>query len=95
MTKLDQAFTVAAEAATAGPGASVKLPRHTRKLFDKLLISFHHACDDGDLEVAVSLLPILEMMTTRRPRVDETTRRRSMEGLVAAHERLWYLRHPG
>ncbi len=37
---------------------------------------------------------ILEMMLTRRPLTPDGTRRRNMESLVAAHERLWYLRHP-
>lgn len=69
-------------------------PRHSRRLSDKILIAFHHACDQGDYEVAEQLLRILEMMLTRRPVSPDTNRRRNMESLVAAHERLWYLRHP-
>lgn len=74
--------------------AAFRPTRHTRRLFDKILVGFHHACDVGDLEVAERLLPILDLMTTRRQTTEDTNRRRSIEGLVAAHERLWHLRHP-
>lgn len=70
------------------------VPRYSRRLSDKILIAFHHACDQGDFEVAEQLLHILEMMLTRRPLTPDGTRRRNMESLVAAHERLWHLRHP-
>lgn len=70
------------------------LPRHTRRLSDKVLVAFHHACDTSDLEIAEHLLNILEIMLTRRPTHADGNRRRSIEGLVAAHERLWHLRHP-
>jgi hypothetical protein len=73
---------------------TAKAPRYTRRLSDKILIAFHHACDQGDVEVAEQLLHILEMMLTRRPLTPDGTRRRSMESLVTAHERLWQLRHP-
>ena len=74
-----------------GSGAT---PRYSRRLSDKILIAFHHACDQADFEVSEQLLHILEMMLTRRPLTPDGTRRRNMESLVAAHERLWYLRHP-
>jgi len=76
---------------TSGSGG---VPRYSRRLSDKILIAFHHACDQGDFEVAEQLLHILEMMLTRRPLTPDGTRRRNMESLVAAHERLWHLRHP-
>lgn len=69
--------------------------RYSRRLSDKILIAFHHACDQGDLEVAEQVLHVLEMMLNRRPLSPDTSRRRNMESLVAAHERLWHLRHPG
>lgn len=75
----------------AGAGAA---PRYSRRLSDKILIAFHHACDQADFEVADQLLRTLEMMLTRRPLTPDGTRRRNMESLVAAYERLWYLRHP-
>ncbi|MES2713078.1 MAG: hypothetical protein V4653_15975 [Pseudomonadota bacterium] len=69
-------------------------PRHTRRLSDKILIAFHHACDQADYEVAEDLLRILETMLTRRPTAPDGNRRRNIESLVAAHERLWMLKHP-
>ena len=70
------------------------VPRHSRRLSDKILVAFHHACDLSDLEVAEQLLSVLEQMTTRQPRPEDGNRRRNIQGLVAAHERLWHLRHP-
>lgn len=69
-------------------------PRHSRRLSDKILIAFHHACDQGDFEVAEQLLNVLENMMRQRPMAADANRRRSLDSLVAAYERLWYLRHP-
>jgi len=69
-------------------------PRYSRRLSDKILIAFHQACDQADYDIAEQLLHILETMLKRRPVTTDTNRRRSMESLVAAHERLWYLKHP-
>jgi hypothetical protein len=69
-------------------------PRHTRRLSDKILIAFHHACDQSDFEVANDLLVILEKMLKRPAAGSDTNRRKSIESLIAAHERLWLLRHP-
>jgi hypothetical protein len=67
-------------------------PRYTRRLSDKILIAFHQACDQADFEVAERLLKALEtVFATPRPAGRE---RRERETLVAAHERLWQLRHP-
>jgi len=74
------------------PAASVT-PRYSRRLSDKILIAFHHACDQADFDIADQLLQVLESMLTRRPVSPDGNRRRSMESLVAAHERLWHLRH--
>ena len=68
--------------------------RHTRRLSDKLLVAFHHACDTGDLEIAEHLLGIIETILMRHTAHPDGNRRRNIEGLVAAHERLWHLRHP-
>lgn len=75
-------------------GAKGVSQRHSRRLSDKILIAFHHACDQADYEVAEQLLRTLEVMLTRRPVSPDSNRRRNMESLVAAHERLWHLRHP-
>jgi hypothetical protein len=73
---------------------SAGAPRYSRRLSDKILIAFHHACDQGDYEIAEQLLFILESMLTRRTVPADANRRKSIESLVAAHERLWHLRHP-
>jgi hypothetical protein len=78
----------------AGAKASAGAPRYSRRLSDKILLAFHHACDQGDYEIAEQLLHILETMLTRRTVPPEANRRKSIESLVAAHERLWHLRHP-
>ena len=79
---------------TTGRESAGGAPRYSRRLSDKILIAFHHACDQADFDVAQQLLQVLEMMLTRRPQTPDGTRRRNMESLVAAHERLWHLRHP-
>jgi hypothetical protein len=79
---------------SASPAAA-SAPRYSRRLSDKILIAFHQACDQADFEIAELLLHSLELMLKRRPMVPDSNRRRSMESLVAAHERLWHLRHPG
>jgi hypothetical protein len=76
-----------------GPAAAA--PRYTRRLSDKILIAFHHACDQADFEIAEQLLRTLEILIMRRPLTPDSNRRRGMESLVAAHERLWHLRHTG
>jgi hypothetical protein len=77
----------------AGNTAPAQARRYSRRLSDKILIAFHHACDQSDFEVARKLLETLEAMLTRRPQVPDRNRRRNLESLVAAHERLWHLRH--
>jgi hypothetical protein len=77
----------------ARPTPTPPVRRHTRRLEDKLLVAFHHACDVSDIEVARHILQILELMLARKPPQPDPNRRRNLEGLVAAHERLWNLRH--
>jgi hypothetical protein len=69
-------------------------PRYTRRLSDKILIAFHQACDQRDIEIAGRLLDVLEFMVHRTHHLPDGKDRRSKESLVAAHERLWLLRHP-
>jgi len=78
---------------TAG-NETPKLSRYTRRLSDKILIAFHHACDQRDLEVAERLLDVREMMLKRVPLNPNGNRRRNAESVDAAHERLWLLQHP-
>ena len=86
----EDAADAPADAHRAGPAA-----RHARRLSDKILIAFHQACDQGDHEVAHELIRVVELMLMRRPVRPDANRRKNMESLVAAHERLWLLRHPG
>lgn len=88
-TESDEAF----EAEEPQPGAPAR--RHTRRLEDKLLVAFHHACDVNDLEIAAEVLRVLEMMLGRRPVQPDPHRRRNIESFVAAHERMWHIRHRG
>jgi hypothetical protein len=74
--------------------ATIGTPRYSRRLSDKILIAFHQACDQADYDIAEQLLHILETMLKRRPTTPDGNRRRTMESLVAAHERLWHLKHP-
>jgi predicted acyl esterase len=68
--------------------------RYTRRLIDHILIAFHHACDQSDFEVAQSLLQVVEFMARRLSTSPDGRERRAKHSLVAAHERLWHLRHP-
>jgi hypothetical protein len=91
--------TAEAELAGAEAGADPQrdpaaTPRYSRRLSDKILISFHQACDQNDFEVARQLLSVYEFMLNRREMPADLNRRRSLDSLVAAHERLWHLRHP-
>ena len=79
---------------TSGGTRTGGAPKYSRRLSDKILIAFHHACDQNDLEVADQLLQIVEMLLMRRPLHPDGSRRRNAESLVAAHERLWHLQHP-
>ncbi len=85
---MSDAEDIGREAATIGT------PRYSRRLSDKILIAFHQACDQADYDIAEQLLHILETMLKRRPTTPDGNRRRTMESLVAAHERLWHLKHP-
>ncbi|WP_297371741.1 hypothetical protein [Acidocella sp.] len=87
-------LTDSEDADLSSPRPQAGPPRYSRRLSDKILIAFHHACDQGDYEIAEQLLRILETMLTRRTVPPDANRRKSIESLVAAHERLWHLRHP-
>ena len=82
----------------AGAAADTPLPRAPirkhRRLSDHIVIAFHFACDQGDIEVAGRLLGILERMVLRPPPIGRTERRSDIQPLVAALQRLRTLRHP-
>lgn len=64
-----------------------------RRLSDRVLVAFHHACDQGDLLTAEELLAVAGRAVARSNPGMSVERRRCREALVAAHERLWHLRH--
>ena len=63
-----------------GTGRVVR--RYSRRLFDKILLAFDQACDQGDREIAERLLLLVERMMKRRPVRPDSDRRRNMENLV-------------
>jgi hypothetical protein len=68
-------------------------PRRTRRLQDKIAIAFHQACDLRDIDTAQALLDTLEFMSERPQLGTARLGRHERDGLVAANERLWHLRH--
>ena len=91
-----RACNVVIDMSDTGPDTDTP-PRRSqkrRRLSDMVLMAFHTACDRGDLEVADELLGILELMLRRGPPAGRAERRVDAQPLVAAHERLWALRHP-
>jgi hypothetical protein len=64
-----------------------------RRLWDHVLGAFHSACDDGNLAAAADLLGILSLMVRRGDPRGRPDRRNNGLPLIAAHERLWSLRH--
>ncbi|WP_158805823.1 hypothetical protein [Acidisoma sp. L85] len=69
------------------------IPRGNRRLSDKILLAFHQACDQHNFPVALKLLHILETMVSATSRSREIDFRKSVNLVVAAHERLWHIRH--
>ncbi len=64
-----------------------------RRLSDKLHIAFDKACDVGELEIAATLLQMLERLAAKEGASSEFRRRVATESLVEAHARLWLLRN--
>jgi hypothetical protein len=81
---LDERFDKASTVSSISPKG--------RRLTDKLMVAFHQACDQSEFEVANALITLVEEMLQRIPSHD---RRRRVESLVAAYERLWFLKHGG
>ena len=62
----------------------------SRRLHSVILVAAHRACDSGNFDIAGRLLQIDEELIAVE--TDPRQRRRGAVDLVAAHERLWYLR---
>lgn len=69
-----------------------RVPSHHRRLSDKLLIVFHHACDAFDLEPAERLLAMIETMEAGHILPGGVDRRVTAESLALARDRLKTLR---
>lgn len=67
--------------------------RSQRRLPERILVAAHQACDLGEHDIAGSLLSILEIVLMQPTAQSGSSYRRSVEGMVAAYERLWHLRH--
>ncbi len=78
-----------------GLGLGLEPVRQVRRLPERLLVAAHQACDLGALEVAANLLSITEVVLLQPQLGSPGAHRRAVEGLVAAHERLWHLRRAG
>jgi hypothetical protein len=68
--------------------------RQIRRLPERILVAAHQACDLGALDVAAGLLSTLEVVLQQQPGGSFGVHRRTIEGMVAAYERLWHLRRP-
>ena len=63
------------------------------QLRDLILIAVHKACDVRDLEAARQLLVSAETALSDLAAFSEAGRRQALDVILAAHERLWMLRH--
>lgn len=63
-----------------------------RRLSDKILNAFHHACDNRDADVAEQLLRALELALTTEGGAGRTDQRENMGPVVEAYTRLRDLR---
>jgi len=67
--------------------------RPKRAVFDEILIAFHYACDLRDYDVAKRLLLTVESALRAQESQPGFNRKRALDTLLAAHERLWTLTH--
>lgn len=65
-------------------------PTFGRRLSDKVMLAFHQACDQDDLDVAQRLMGVLEFMWLR-DLDDPWGRRRNVNYLVPSRDRLRHL----
>ena len=91
---LDYEALSRADSRSGSVGLSLGLEpvRQVRRLPERLLVAAHQACDLGALGVAASLLSVAEVVLLQPSLGSSGAHRRAVEGLVAAHERLWHLR---
>ncbi len=68
------------------------MTEHARRLSDKILGAFNQACDQSQLDTAEHLLHALELTVTRYGGHPNADKRKSIEEVVAAYERLQALK---
>ena len=66
--------------------------RYMKRLSDKILVAFHLACDQREIDIASELLHVLEFMAVRLPPLPPSEVRRLDRSLIGAHERLEQIR---
>ncbi len=71
---------------------SLEPARQSRRLPDRLLVAIHQACDLGALDIAAALLEVMNDVVRELGPGSPSAGRRAVEGMVAAHHRLWHLR---
>jgi hypothetical protein len=69
--------------------------KYRRRLSDKILVAFYHACDDRDVLTAEQLLKTLESVLSRRVFDQGPERRRGAEILIDANFRILDLKQSG
>jgi len=75
-----------------GSPATAEALKFGRRLSDKILIAFHHACDARDISTAEDLLATLGRLIARPVAVESFDRRKVVETLADANYRLWDLK---
>jgi hypothetical protein len=75
----------------AGEAEAARRPRNSRRLADKILVAFHQACEEGEADIAEALLNCCEWAIAEG--CGRCDGRADDERLMAAFERLWFLRH--
>ena len=66
--------------------------KYGRRLSDKILIAFHHACDKNDILTAEELLGTLGRLIARPVLTEAVDRRKIAETLADGNYRLWDLK---
>ena len=77
---------------TQASPATAEALQYGRRLTDKILIAFHHACDAADILTAEELLGTLDRLIARPVLVEKYDRRKIVETLADANYRLWDLK---
>ena len=72
--------------------ATAEALKYRRRLTDKILVAFQHACDEREFTTADQLLKTFEALVDRRSEHPSQDRRKVIESLVGAHFRLLELK---